>query len=59
MGYKHGDVLIVSIMGGIANHGIIYIDENTVLNQGEYSCYDSLANWKDNITTIYRHKNLC
>jgi cell wall-associated NlpC family hydrolase len=56
---QQGDVLIVSIMGGVANHAITYIDKETVLNQSEFSAFEPLADWKDNVAAIYRHKELC
>lgn len=56
---QHGDVLIVSTMGGIANHAITYINKGTVLNQSEFSTFEPLADWADDIIAIYRHGELC
>lgn len=56
---RQGDILLVSVLGGLANHALIYVGENIVLNQGEVSLLESLAVWSDNIHSIYRHSQLC
>jgi cell wall-associated NlpC family hydrolase len=49
-----GDLLIVSIGFGIANHVLIYLGDGTVLNQGEFSQVEPMELWEDKIHSIYQ-----
>jgi proteasome lid subunit RPN8/RPN11 len=53
---KTGDLLVVSIMGGFANHVVILTEPNVVLNQREFSRYEPLK--LHEVESIWRHKCL-
>lgn len=51
---QKGDLLVVSIAYGIANHTVIYLGDGTVLNQAEVSQIEPLELWESKLHSVYR-----
>lgn len=56
---QRGDVLLVSLFGERRNHGVLYLGDGQVLNQGEVSAIAPLEMYQNHIEGIYRYGGFC
>lgn len=52
---QKGDLLIISVLGYIDNHAMIYLGNGMILNQAEVSKIEPLELYLNQITRVYRH----